>query len=125
MYCEPQFGTHHLTKHHLPILVVEWRLRIKRHAHDNHAADHLVEQRAHRPPVHRAVVRLARQHLRRHVLGRAYLSHRSATCTADGPRLGVGRHVLLGESEVGDDDVALLVQQNILRLEISAVRRSV
>lgn len=124
-YGELQRRVENVREHHLPVLVVEGRLHVKRHTHNNHAADHLVEQRAHRPPVHRAVVRLARQHLRRHVLGRAYLSHRSATCTADGPRLGVGRHVLLGESEVGDDDVALLVQQNVLRLEISAVRRSV
>ena len=71
---ESQLAVKHLAEHHLAVLVVEGRLRLSPSSHTYEARDHLVQQRAHRPPVHRAVVWVSRQHLRRHVLGRAYAS---------------------------------------------------
>ena len=43
---------------------------------------------------------------------------RATTITGDGFGFGVGRVVLLGEPEVGDDDMPVLVQQDVLRLHV-------
>jgi hypothetical protein len=70
------------------------------------AGHHLVDQNAHRPPIHALAVALTRHDFGAEVLGGP----------AQRPRL-VGD--LLGESEVGDLDVALRVEEQILGLEVS------
>ena len=115
---ELQRCVQNVREHHLAVLVVEGRLRLSSDPHTYEACDHLVQQRAHRPPVHRAVVRLPQQHLGRHVLGRACALSHTTTRTADGLRRGV--HVVgeFGESEVSDDDMPVAVQQDVLRLHV-------
>ena len=115
---ESQLAVKDLAEHHLAVLVVEGRLRLSSDPHTYEACDHLVQQRAHRPPVHCPVVWVSCQHLGRHVLGRACVSSSHHTHTADGFGFGVGRVVLLGEPEVSDDDMPVAVQQDVLRLHV-------
>lgn len=70
------------------------------------AGDEFVQQDAHRPPVHRLAVALGLDHLRREVLRGA--AQREGA-------LGD----LLREAEVGDLDVALAVEQQVLGLEVA------
>lgn len=70
------------------------------------AGEHFVQQDAERPPVDSAAVTTALNDLRSEVLGR----------TAEGP--GAVFH-LLGKAKVGDLGVAVRVNEQVLRLEIS------
>ena len=84
--------------HQLAIGVVERRQPI----------DHLVDQDPQRPPVHALAVGHLPQDLGSQVLRRSAERLRR-----------VSLHVLLGETEVGDADVALGVQKEVLRLEVA------
>mmetsp|Transcript_14126 Transcript_14126/g.34839 ORF Transcript_14126/g.34839 Transcript_14126/m.34839 type:complete len:322 (+) Transcript_14126:1519-2484(+) len=78
-------------------------------AEGRHAAQHLVQQDTSAPPVHRLGVALAINDLRCHVLHGA------------NERVGaraVVAHVGLGQPKVGQLDVALAVQQHVLRLQV-------
>lgn len=77
------------------------------------ARQHLVQQRAQTPPVHRLPVARAVQDFRRQVFRRAAEGLRAAV------RLG---NALLAEPEVGESDVALLGQQHVLRLQVAAMK---
>lgn len=96
-----------------PLLVatVEGRLRVTWPRQRHPARQHLVQQRAQRPPVDRAPVARAVQDLRRQVLWRAA----EGLCAA--VRL---THALLAEPEVGETHVAFLRQQHVLGLQVSA-----
>lgn len=73
---------------------------------------HFVDQDAQGPPVQGVVVARADDHLRRNVLGRA------------AERVGL-RSVIdlvdLGQAEVGEEDVAIKAQQNVLGLEVPVI----
>lgn len=74
------------------------------------AAQHFVHDHSEAPPVHRLVVVILADHLRRQVLG----------CAAKGLRGFPVEHLLLAQAEVGDLDVAVLVEQNVFELQITA-----
>ncbi len=71
------------------------------------AAHHLVHDDAQAPPVDGAAVVVVLEHLGRQVLGRA----------AERLRRPAVRDVLLAQAKVGDLDVAVLVQQQVLQLQ--------
>ena len=74
------------------------------------ARQHLEDERPEAPPVDGLAVAAARDHLRGHVLGGP----------AEGLGLGVGaEEALLGEAEVGEDDVALAGQEEVLELQVA------
>ena len=68
------------------------------------AREHFVDEHADSPPICLLTVAIARQHFRRHVLGR------TTEC--------ITKRRLLGQSEVEKLDVAVLVKYNILWLQI-------
>ena len=84
--------------HHLAVRVVERRQPV----------DHLVDQDAQRPPVHALPVRHFAQNLRRQILRRAAQRLRR-----------IALHILLGEAEVRDADVAFDVQKQVFGLQIA------
>ena len=84
--------------HHLAIGVVERRQPV----------DHLVDQDAQRPPVHALSVRHFAQDFGSQILGRAAERLRS-----------VALHVLLGQAEIRDADVAFGVQKQVFGLEVA------
>ena len=84
---------------HLVVAVVEGQV----------AADHLVHDNADTPPVHRATVVVVLEHLRGQVFrGPAKGRRRSPECD-----------FLLAQPKVGDLDVALAVEQQVLQLEVA------
>lgn len=99
-----------------PLLVatVEGRLRVTRGPQPHPARQHLVQQRAQRPPVDRAPVARAVQNLRRQVLRRAAEGLGAAVRLA---------HALLAEAEVGESHVAFFREKNVLRLQVAASER--
>lgn len=76
------------------------------------AADHLEEKGAERPPVHRLSMALVLQNLGGKILGGA----------AEGTRAALGSRagdLVLGQAEVGQADVAVGVQQDVLGLQVA------
>jgi len=82
-------------EHTVPILVIE----------RGYSSEHLVDQDSEGPPVNRVIMPSSKQHFWRNVL-------RSPT---ESVRL-LG---LLRETEVRQHDVALMVKQDVLRLQVS------
>ena len=70
------------------------------------ASEHLVGEDSERPPVDRLAMAFIKEHLGGQVLRRAAQSVRA-------------RLAILGEPEVGQLQVALLVDQNVLRLQVT------
>ena len=89
-----QFCSFDIEKHDVSIFVVKWR----------DPGQHLVDEHAQRPPVGRMVVTRAEQHLRRDVL------RRPAEC--------VGGFGLFSKAKIRKLQVAILGDQNVLRLQI-------
>ena len=74
------------------------------------AAHHLVHHHSHTPPVHRAAVVVVLEDFRGQVFGSA---------TEGAGAAGEG-DVLFAETEVGDLDVPVLVEQQVLQLEMES-----
>lgn len=74
-----------------------------------YADDHLVDEDAECPPVESFVVSAAHDHLRREILGRAAERVRLLTVSLHN----------LGQTEVSQHNVAVVVQKNVLWLEIA------
>lgn len=72
------------------------------------ADDHLIDEDAEGPPVQGMVMAGTKNHLRRQVL----------RCAAEGVRLLPLRIFDLGEAEVRKEDVSIIVEQDILRLQV-------
>ena len=94
--------------HHFPVVVVERR----------QPRDHLVDQRAQRPPVHALPVRLLLTrtpgtHLLLQDLGREVLRRPAERLHR------VAMHIFLRQAEVGDANVAVGVEEQVLGLQIS------
>lgn len=88
-----------LAVHLVRVLVVEGRQSRK----------HLVQKDSERPPIHRLVVALSHKQLGRQVLG----------STTEGVGAVFVLHVQLAETEIAQGDVALVVEQNVLGLQIT------
>jgi hypothetical protein len=98
---EVQFRPHDLFEHGLSVAAIEGR----------QTDDHLVEQRPERPPVDGSTMTFSSEHLGGNVL------RGSAEGVGTG---GVVRNAFLAKAEVREPHIAVLVQQNILGLQISA-----
>lgn len=88
-----------LLVHLICVLVVEGR----------EAVDHLVEENTEGPPVNGFVVAVSGENLGREVLG----------CAAEGVGLFVLFHVELTQAEIAQGNVTVVVEENVLRLQVT------
>jgi len=84
------------------------QLRLVREVERRLPRQHLIQQTPETPPIARKAVPIPLEHFRGEVLGGA----------ADAGGAGVGQHVVLGKTEIGELGKAILTYQHVLRLQI-------